>query len=88
MIFLRLGALTGTIFALVRVGQRDTKWNSSTFGVDGYQGEEGNHYFYSGAAGKAFPTTAAPFIILATTFYHSRPSDSERENRNLQVGLF
>jgi hypothetical protein len=46
---MRLNETCGILFALVRVGQRDTRWLTPLTVSGGYQGEEGNHVF-TGAA--------------------------------------
>jgi hypothetical protein len=56
----RLPRSRGALIALVRVGQRDTKWLVPLTVSGGYQGEEGNHTYQA----LQIPTIVAPFIFF------------------------
>jgi hypothetical protein len=56
----RLPRSRGAVIALVKVGQRDTKWLVPLTVSGGYQGEEGNHTYQA----LHIPTIVAPFIFF------------------------
>jgi hypothetical protein len=49
------------MFAIDKVGQRDTRWIIPLTVSGGYQGEEGNHQISSACS---YPTAAGAFIFL------------------------